>query len=349
MATDNFMGLGSDPMPETPVITPETPVEVTAEVPPAVTPPTETPAAEPETPTEAPTPVEVIKEVEKIVEKYPEMDEHQKGLFDAIMEGKEDELYTYLAEKNRDYKTMSDYDVIAANFKRANPKWNNERIELEIEAKYGEQLTRIKTDNIDDPDELIAAEAHNKLVEKNERVLKAHAFDARIELEENKRNITLPKIKQAEVLVDDAPSKEAIELANKQWIDNVTTEVPKLSDFTFKVGDKDNGYEDVSYVVTEAEKKEQLEFMKGFNLPNLAKKLGWIDADGKPDILKTAGDVLKLEKITQLMQSSYTQGKTAGTKGTMADIKNIDLSKVSNGAVPVIQGDLNPFSHLNPK
>src|SRR6184192_1569150 len=118
-------------VPETPI---ETPGEVTPEVTPTVV--TETPAAETiETPvveTPAPTTVEVIKEVEKIVEKYPDMDEYTGEIFQALLDGKEDVLLTYLAEKHRDYKKMSDYDAIKADLLKKNPHYSDEDAALKI-------------------------------------------------------------------------------------------------------------------------------------------------------------------------------------------------------------------------
>lgn len=303
-----------------------------------------------ETPVVTPEIKEVIREVEKIVEKYPEMDEHTKEIFDALMAGEEDTLLNYLSEKKRDYNTMSDYDAVKTQLKKDNPRWSNEDVELQIEVKYGE-LVKIDLNSIDaelDLEKYERAELYNKQVERNEKLLKVDARDARILLTDAKKELKLPKIK-----VDEVPSNELTpeQIAANQlkWEQDVTDEVPKLTDFVVKVGDKDSGYEDVSFKVDDKEKTELVEFMKGFSLPTLAKRLGWVDKDGKPNIQKAAGDVLKLEKDDQRIKSAFTQGKTAGSKGTIAEIKNIDLKNQSNNSVQTVQGDLNPFGHLVPK
>ena len=191
--------------PETPIA--ETPVEVTPEVTPAVVP--ETPAAEEpviETPAEAPTPTEVIKEVEKIVEKYPEMDEYTRELFDALMEGKEDVLLNYLSEKNRDYTKMSDYDVVKANLRKANPHYSDEDAALKIEMQYGE-IVKVDLNSLDEekePEIYAEAVAHNKAVERNQKLLKLDAVEARNALESSKKEIKLPKI-TPEAVIDNTP------------------------------------------------------------------------------------------------------------------------------------------------
>ena len=91
--------------------------------------------------------------------------------------------------------------------------------------------------------------------------------------------------------------------------------------------------------------------LKESNGNQILQELGWFDKDGKQNISKMAGDVLKLEEMDTLISNAYTQGKTAGTKTTVAEIKNIDLSQNNSQSVasqPVDIGVLG-FGHLNPK
>jgi hypothetical protein len=80
-------------------------------------------------------------------------------------------------------------------------------------------------------------------------------------------------------------------------------------------------------------------------------RLGWVDKDGKQNIQKMAGDVLKLEKLPQIISSAYTKGKTTGTTGTVAEIKNIDLNNKSQSSVSDTPPDigLQAWGHINPK
>lgn len=332
--------------PETPI---ETPAEVTAEVTPTVV-TEETPAAEPtlESPAEvsAPTTVEVIREVEKIVEKYPEMDEYTSELFTALMEGKEDVLLNYLSEKHRDYKKMSDYDAIKANLMKSNPHYSDEDAALKIEMQYGD-VVKIDLSGLDaDSEEYAEAVAHNKTVERNQKLLKLDAVEARAALESAKKEIKLPKIKQQEVVADNQPTPEAIEQGRRDWQAYVDNSIPEVKDFTYKVGD-----EDVSYQVSDAERKEMSTLLKESSGNQILQELGWVDKDGKQNVSKIAGDVLKLKKMATLISNAYTQGKTAGTKSTVAEIKNLDLSQNNLTTVAAPQADIGllGFAHLNPK
>ncbi len=335
------------------VYTPETPIETPAEVTAEVTPPVvteETPAAEPtlEAPAEvtAPTQVEVIREVEKIVEKYPEMDEYTSELFTALMEGKEDVLLNYLSEKHRDYKKMSDYDAIKANLLKSNPHYSDEDAALKIEMQYGD-VVKIDLSGLDaESEEYAEAVAHNKTVERNQKLLKLDAVEARAALESAKKEIKLPKIKQQEVVVDNQPTPEAIEQGRRDWQAYVDNSIPEVKDFTYKVGD-----EDVSYQVSDAERKEMSTLLKESNGNQILQELGWVDKEGKQNVSKIAGDVLKLKKMATLISNAYTQGKTAGTKSTVAEIKNLDLSQNNSTTVAAPTADIGllGFGHLNPK
>lgn len=350
------------PIVETPIAeTPEIPAVVTPELtPPVVTP--ETPAATPETPAaetsaipETPITTEVIREVEKIVEKYPEMDEFQTNILQYIQEGKLSELGRFITDSQRDYKTMSDYDVVKANLMRSNPNYTDEIAGLKIEMQYGE-IAKIDLNKIDkelEPDIYAEAEQHNATVDRNLKMLKVDAVDARASLESAKKEIKLPKIEiqTPQVETTNAPTPESIALAKADWETLVDKELPNVKEFTFNVGNDEIGHEDVSYKVSDVERSEQTTFLKDLDLQKMVARLGWVDGNGKQNIQKMAGDVLKLEKMQQIISSAYTQGHTTGTKGTIVEIKNIDLNSNAQTSVAETPPDigLQVWGHLNPK
>lgn len=345
------------PIPKDAVYVPEPPIETTPEVndvvtPPVVEPPAAEVAIEPvveapavETP---PTVAETIREVEKIVEKYPEMDEFQQTILEYILEGKTKELGQFIAESQRDYATMSDFDIVKADLLKKNPHYTPEIIELKMERQYGD-LVKINLGAIpeDKPDEYLAAEAHNLKVEDNLKLLKLDAFDARNLLETGRKEIKLPKITKEEVTTQvEAPTPEAVEAAKKEWAEYVDKGIPEVKEFNYKVEN-----EDVSYVVSDSERNELAAFLKTANGNEILQRLGWMDKDGKQNISKIAGDVLKLEKMQTLISNSFKKGQAVGTKETVSGIKNIDLKTGSNMSVAEAPFDIGKhgFGHLNPK
>lgn len=272
------------------------------------------------------TPEAVVVAEEKVVERYPEMSDDAKKLLEALQAGREDELFNYLSEKRKDYEAMSDYDVVKENLIRSNPNWNEKDVAIELKSRYGNLSAKKDLSEIDEdiyPDEYQKAKEFNEMIEERETILARDAREARRVLDEQKKNIEFPKLTQE---VQNQPTEEEIAEANKQWEAMVASEVPKISDFKYKL----NG-EDVVYKITEEEKKNLTETMKGFNASEYLSKRGWFDQEGNPNILKISEDVYKLENQGKMIGSVATQIKTATRKEVISrDIKNIDMDDKSS-------------------
>jgi len=263
---------------------------------------------------------------EKIVERYPEMSADAKSILEALQAGKEDEVFNYLSEKRKDYTSMSDYDVVKENLIRSNPNWTDKDVAIELKSKYGNLAGKKDLSEIDEdiyPDEYQSAVEFNEMIEERETILARDAREARRILDEQKKNIEFPKLTQE---AQNQPTDEEIAEANKQWEAMVSSEVPKLSDFKYKL----NG-EDVIYKITEEERTNLTETMKGFNASEYLSKRGWFDQEGNPNILKISEDVYKLENQGKMIGSVATQIKTATRKEVISrDIKNIDMDDKSS-------------------
>lgn len=316
----------------------DSPSEVIAQEAPITPEPTPEPTAEPTpepiTNTEPePTPVaekvvEVEKVIEKVIEKHPEFkDEYSKAIYEAILAGgeKEVEIKKYLDEKYRDYNTMSDMDTVKEKLKRDNPSWSPKDIDAEIKFKYGKTFEKVDLSEIDsdeEPQKYAEAIKHNEDIERRELLLERDGRDARYALEQLKKSIELPNIPKAEAAPEvQAPTQEEVDELNRKWEAQVNSEMAKLGDLKFKVGD-----EEVTYKLTDDDKATTTEFMKNFTGEELAKDLGWVDENGNENLLKIAEDRLKLKAFEKIFASSATQIKTATKKEVMAEIKNIDLT-----------------------
>lgn len=273
---------------------------------------------------------EIVEEqpqvVERVIEKYPEMNEDAKKLFAAFQSGNEEEVFNYLSEKRKDYSSMSDYDVVKESLIRSNPTWTERDIAIEIKSKYGSLSGKKDLSSIDEdiyPEEYQSAIDYNELIDERETILARDAREARRTLDEQKKNIEFPKFTQE---AENQPTDEEIAEANKQWEEMVASEVPKISNFKYKL----NG-EDVVYKITEEEKVNLTTTMKNFNASDYLSKRGWFDQEGKPNILKISEDVYKLENEGKMIGSVATQIKTATRKEVISrDIKNIDMDDKSS-------------------
>lgn len=269
----------------------------------------------------------VAQVVEKIIERYPEMSNDARTIIEALQAGKEDEVFNYLSEKRKDYSTMSDYDVVKENIIRSNPNWTEKDIAIELKSKYGNLAGKKDLSQIDEdiyPDEYQSAVEFNETIEERETILARDAREARRVLDEQKKNIEFPKLTQEAIEPQDDP--EELARLNQLWEDMVEAEVPKLSDFKYKL----NG-EDVVYKITNEEKVALTNTMKGFNASEYLSKRGWFDQEGNPNILKITEDVYKLENEGKMIGSVATQIKTATRKEVISrDIKNIDMDDRSS-------------------
>jgi len=266
------------------------------------------------------------KVVERVIEKYPEMNEDAKKLFAAFQSGNEEEVFNYLSEKRKDYSSMSDFDVVKESLIRSNPTWTERDVAIEIKSKYGSLSGKKDLSSIDEdiyPEEYQSAIDYNELIDERETILARDAREARRTLDEQKKNIEFPKFTQE---AENQPTEEEIAEANKLWEEMVTSEVPKISNFKYKL----NG-EDVVYKITEEEKVNLTTTMKNFNASDYLSKRGWFDQEGKPNILKISEDVYKLENEGKMIGSVATQIKTATRKEVISrDIKNIDMDDKSS-------------------
>lgn len=318
------------PAPEDPSYTP--PVEpAPAEEP--ITPPAAEPAAEPVVkPPVVEEPKTIIKEVEKIVEKYPEFkSEKAKQLFENLVNAEdpkvaEKSVLDYLREKQRDYTTMSDMDVVKAALRKENPTWTKEDVDLKIRRTYGKNLTPIDLNTIDkelDPDKYEQAEAHNEDVSNALADLRLDALQKRPTLIQQQQELELPTIKSAvQEPAPSGPTLEQIEAANKAWKEAVEASMGNVSSIKQTIDDKE-----VEYSLTDDEKKALNTKIENFNLLQFSKDRGWQNEDGTPNIQKLAEDVLKLENFDKISKSFGTQLKTEVTKDVLKSIKNVDEGK----------------------
>lgn len=272
--------------------------------------------------------------VEKIVEKYPEFEnEGARSLFEAFQKGDEENILNFLLEKRKDYNVLSDYDVVKEGLLKSNPKWNEKDVELELKSKYG---GLVKKKDLSEIDSEIYTEEYDKAVEYNNRIeereilLARDARDFRISLEEQKKNIQLPKIEKVGETEQNELTPERVAEFTKQWEDNVESVMPELTELSLKV----NG-EEVKYSITDSERSELTNEMKSFDAVSYLTQRGWFDKDGNANVKNIAEDVYRFKNFDKMLSSVATKTKNTTTKDVVSEIKNIDLSR--NGHSPEAQ------------
>lgn len=258
------------------------------------------------------------KELENAVPKFK--NEETKAWFDLLQtEQGPKVLKDYIAERDKDYATMSDLDVRREALSKEHPQWSKKDIDLELRHKYGKDLELKDTAGLDDED-LEKAEAHNAQVERNLELLAVHARDDRYSLIEKQKLITLPELKKAETNTQ-APKETPEQAADRvaKWQKKVEETVPKLSNFKIDIDDKG-----VEYVWTDEEKAALVTEMKDFNIFKWMESEGWTNKDGSWNPDKIAEGVRFLRDRNKVIGSVAGQVKTEAIRATMAKIKGID-------------------------
>lgn len=247
----------------------------------------------------------------------------QQKIFEAWVNGQEDEVKAYWAEKDKPYATMSDIDIVRNSLKNDNPTWDDKRVELEMRHKYGRNLEKIDTSGLDPDDdaaEIKEANAHNNEVEKNLELLQMHAFDARHKLIENQKQIGLPELKKTETPQSPQMSEADIAEAKVKWQKGVDDALQSLSNIKYDIDDKG-----VEYVSTDEDKAALQATMKDFNmLKFFAETRGWANPDKSWNQQKIAEDVRFLTEGQKVVKAVAGQVKTETIRATLAKIKNTD-------------------------
>lgn len=250
-----------------------------------------------------------------------------EALFNAWTSGEKDAVINFIKETQKDYKTMSDYDVRAEAISKANPNWTRAEVDLEMRTTYGENLQKVDITGIEKQDlegrvteEYREAVAHNKEVDRNAMLLQRDARDDRYKLIEAQSKIELPQIKKAEApAAANQPTEAELAEAAEKWVKNVEDNLPKLSNIKMNIDNKE-----VEYVRSDEEKKALTDYMKTFNVFQFARESGWYNEDGTPNPLKIAEDVHFLKNRESVTKSFATQVKTDTTKNVIKQIKNVD-------------------------
>ncbi len=280
---------------------------------------------------------ELEKELNDTKASIPQFkNDESKAFYELLVNGDVDALDAYRAEMRKDYKTMSDIDVVRENLAKKNPNWSKDEVELEMRYQYGQALEKIDLENIDKEDEdgkptyeYLEAVRHNKEVDNNLMKLQRDARDARPELLDRQSKIELPKINKAEPAPQQqGPTEQEIADIKAKWEKSVDETMPTLSDLKLDVDGKE-----VVYVASDKDKKALADKIKNFNIFNYAKTRGWVNEDGTSNPLKIAEDVRKLDDFENITKSFIGQAKTGTTKEVIGKIKNLDDSYVATDGI----------------
>ena len=291
---------------------------------------------------------ESVEEAENQFKKFKEQpsfefkDEVSKTLFDAIREGKADDVYQVLNEQKRlDKLTTAELnpdlavEIIKENIKNKHKDLNQEEIDLLFFEKFYVPLK--PEQSFDDSDEDYAQKLQNwqNQVDYVEKRLMIEAKLSRPELEKYKSDIKLPDIynesgRQAESQAE----FEMMQQARNEYEKTLNSDFQSFNGFNVSVKDEDVEIP-IAFNVGEEEKLAMKNELEDFDGEGFLENR-WFYEDGKPNVKQIMADKYLLENRDKIFSKIANE---AASQRLLAHLKkngniNINQTPTPQGAKP---------------
>ena len=291
---------------------------------------------------------EAENEFRKLKEKpsFEFKDDVSKTLFDAIKEGKADDVYEVLNQQKRLEKlTTSELDaeiaaeIVKTNIKNKHKGLSNEDVDLLF---YDQFFVPLKPEQgYDESDEDYAAKVNQwqSQVDYTERRLMIEAKVLKPEIEKLRSEITLPDIynesgRQAESQAEFEVMQEARSIYER----TLDSDFQSFNGFNVSVKDEDVEIP-ISFNVSEEERLAMKNDLMDFDSDSYLENR-WFTKDGKPNIQQIMADKYLLENREKIFSKIANE---AASQRVLAHIKrsgniNINQTPSPQGAKPDLNG-----------
>lgn len=264
--------------------------------------------------------------------------DESKRIYELLLEGKNDDVLTYLSEQKKDYKTLSDVDVLKNGLQKEKPWLSLDDVNELVADQYGVGEKITEDDKVDlSPRELKEKEAR---IAKNERSLKRDASAYRVKLDSGKTEIKLPEIKAKEAqLPADYDQYQAEAKALNNWmtqLDEGVKATPESIDYSFTIEVPD-GQSKVSYSTPfkiDGDNKKALDnYVKNF-IPVQGTEAVYVK-DGKVDVDRVRNEAIDHLFGRQMYGILLKESVAKAKEGVVTGIKNLNLGE-GNGIIPAV-------------
>jgi hypothetical protein len=295
---------------------------------------------------------ETVEEAENEFKKFKETpvfefkDEISKTLFDAIREGKADDVYEVLNQQKRLEKlTTSELnseiaaEIVKTNIKNKHKGLSNEDVELLF---YDQFFVPLKPEQgYDESDDDYAAKVSQwqSQVDYTERRLMIEAKVLKPEIEKLRSEITLPDIynesgRQAESQAEFEIMQEARSIYER----TLDSDFQSFNGFSVSVKDEDVEIP-ISFNVAEEERLAMKNDLEDFDT-DLYFENRWFNKEGKPNVQQIMADKYLLENREKIFSKIANE---AASQRLLAHLKkngniNINQTPTPQGAKPDLNG-----------
>ncbi len=273
-------------------------------------------------------------------------DEKSEKYFNALKEGKEDEVYNYLAEKKRleriekmdVSKVEQAAEIIKTSLQYKYKDLTESEIDRMVTRKYPMPVKPVQTDLQDADEYAQVVKNWEAQVKEAEIDMIIDAKTMRPDLAQYKNNLALPDIPK-KVPEEQKPSQESLDglkAVRDKFLQNLESNYKNFEGFTTKVKDESVEFP-VTFKVPDEDKLAIRNLMQDFN-PDIYFQKRWVNKDGSVNINQMMSDLILLEKPDKVLQG--TAGNAASQRlAQERKIKsNIKLDTTTQ-TKPVIEGE----------
>lgn len=269
-------------------------------------------------------------------------DDISKTLFDAIREGKADDVYEVLNQQKRLEKlTTSELnseiaaEIVKTNIKNKHKSLSDEDVELLF---YDQFFVPLKPEQgYDESDDDYAAKISQwkSQVDYTERRLMIEAKVLKPEIEKLRSEMTLPDIyNESEIEAESQAEFEIMQQARSIYERTLNSEFQSFNGFNVSVKDEDVEIP-ISFNVAEEERLAMKNDLEDFD-SDLYFENRWFDKEGKPNVQQIMADKYLLENREKIFSKIANE---AASQRLLAHLKkngniNINQTPTPQGAAP---------------
>lgn len=251
-----------------------------------------------------------LKDKEPTPQEIQFVNEQSQRLFDAIREGKEDEVFQILDQKRKlsAVDTMPAAEALRLHLQMANRHFSPEDVQDVMEERYALPSRPVQELHESDEDFAGRESAYQSVVQKVERKMAREAVEAREALKKINQELVLPEIKRevsgAEPTI--AQSSADIEKARQTYLQTLERDFSQFNGFSATYKDEEVELP-VAYTVDESEKTALKERLKNFDVDGFILSRWFNPKDGSPNAAQIAADVYELENGGRIKQKLITE------------------------------------------
>ena len=295
---------------------------------------------------------ESVEDAENQFKKFKEQpsfefkDDVSKTLFDAIREGKADDVYQVLNQQKRleklttaELNTELAIEIVKENLKQKHRELNDEEVDILFYDKFYVPLKPEQSFDETDEDYSNKVKSWEAQVDYTEKKLLIEAKMTRSELEKLKSEIQLPDIyNEAGRYAQSQEEFELMQQARSTYEQTLNSDFQSFNGFNVSVKDEDVEIP-IAFNVAEEERLAMKNQLEDFDTDTYFEGR-WFNNDGRPNVQQIMADKYLLENRDKIFSKIANE---AASQRLLAHLKkngniNINQTPTPQGAKPDLNG-----------